>query len=546
MSRPKPGAKRLFSNRGSTLQLEAQRYGDLDDENKLPSLTAPEDKASSQKSRHLPTEDDANLVSQSEKRSRTSDWPLKNTNERCDAAPRPPLRTRHNLPNSPTLSKSTHSQLRPSKFVEGSMNDRASQRPDPSYICDAEEARELFEANHSIRWTDCRIKNLGALPHHANQSVVPTTGGDRSESSRSSTIFRLGKSLAAAFNPATWKIWSKVQDGEDVQEMLLAERREKAEEAYKELNGRGQLRTSTDTQLKAIHTNKGAHSKHDSAVVLGHRASIDSVLGSAFSNPVDTCKVEKRYGKIFLDSPDIQSLQSNESILFTRPTSLTKSRIQFRKPSLPNIYMAHGDPKLVSPTDGFLGSDRGMRRMPSRKELQKQQKLVKRVSDLESKLEATRNQLAEALGEPLSVQMSAIGRSQFTPGTLTSLPSERLLSAHTPSKLEYDRLQTFTPTDNALPADACDAGSAVEIIGDICYDQEILPKNPATPRYGKPSPEPRLLRKRHNVQSTELKMAGERTRNQDPQNGDKHAPFNTSRTISKKRKSIGVNEQMMR
>ena len=69
------------------------------------------------------------------------------------------------------------------------------------------------------------------------------------------------------------------------------------------------------------------------------------------------------------------------------------------------------------------GDNHHARRAPSRKDLQKQQRLIKRVSDLEDKLQAAHRQLEEAMNEPvLSQPYPRVGRSRFVPGALSTLP----------------------------------------------------------------------------------------------------------------------------
>ena len=97
-------------------------------------------------------EGDGDNDSHVEKRSRNSDWPLRSVNSGNEAPsiPRVALRDRYDTLNSASSPCRTSVKPRPSKFVEGSMNDRASQKPHPSYIDDSEQPREQFEAEQNF------------------------------------------------------------------------------------------------------------------------------------------------------------------------------------------------------------------------------------------------------------------------------------------------------------------------------------------------------------------------------------------------------------
>jgi len=118
----------------------------------------------------------------------------------------------------------------------------------------------------------------------------------------------------------------------------------------------------------------------------------------------------------------------------------------------------HSNDSRLSGAAEYLGTEQGLRRLPSRKDLQKQQKLVKRVSDLEGKLEAARRQLAESMGEPVPMQTTFGGRYRFIPSTLATLPSESLLAAQATletmsgNAVTGDKIGRAVSTDEKPPA----------------------------------------------------------------------------------------------
>lgn len=307
------------------------------------------------------------------------------------------------------------------------MNDRTSQKPPTTYIGTDEELRSQFDYDEQEDVRGRKLARPGKYTTRGNSSVA-----DRSESSRHSSIFRFGKSLASTFNPSNWKIWSKqqspVEDEENAHLQALRERQQKAEKMYKELKEAGHFRgRSVGPRDRQPGPDPAVlHSKHDSGIeIAGHDAA-----GRRLSRDMST--EDKRKGRVFIEPPRIfrdGSPASNAGSLATSVASTPKQGFHFKKPSLSSIKKALINENLK---DGNQ-HQRPIHRIPSRREMVKQQKLVKKVSDLEGKLQAARRQLAEVLNEPLPEQPSKSGRSRFVPGALASLPSERLLSEYVES-----------------------------------------------------------------------------------------------------------------
>ncbi|KAF8857557.1 hypothetical protein BDZ45DRAFT_428688 [Acephala macrosclerotiorum] len=378
----KAGTKRLFSNRGSR-QIEGKDYngenGDIE-----PAVE-----------RH------------SDKRHRSADWPLPHSSPTSPTSARPPLRNR-NAPNSPSSRpRRAVSQQRPSKFQEGSMNDRVSQVPPIPYL-DGED--ELPEENDPIEPQESRGRKI-ARPRkftRRNESVAASVT-DQSETSRHS-IFRFGKSIAASFNPSNWKIWSKGQhsheDEETAQMRVLRERQSKAERIYRELKESGQFRNSNVVFPNPSVVQGEPKPKHDSGVEFGENDNASNRGGNA--TPLE----EKRKGRIYLEPPRLsESIHGGSPVSHmsssqanSNNSSPNKASFHFKKPSLANLKKSFAS---LSSTNLSQPSQQA-RRIPSRKDLQKQQKLVKRVSDLEGKLEAARKQLSESMGEPLPLSQVSL------------------------------------------------------------------------------------------------------------------------------------------
>jgi hypothetical protein len=535
--KPRPGTKRPFHDRSTTSLADGRRDLTVKNEDVSISSYTPDSRFSSAPledgdARRYP-DDHRDYGHHVEKRSRTGDWPLRSITlgNEAPSRPRVALRDRDDTLNSASPPRRTSVKPRPSKFVEGSMNDRASQKPHPSYIDDAEQPRGQFEAEQNL-YGDTQIKTrLNGFTHNTNRSLALSVANDKPEVLRPSSIFRFGKSVAAAFNPSSWKIWSKQQDEDSQEKRILRERHEKAEKIYKELKRTGQLRGSTyethfDTQEKSTPL-----SKHDSGVDLENRVSTMDTAHRTGSMTVETRIEEKRYGRIFLDPPSIGPFARSESPASELSAPLRNSSSQYREPT----------PQAGETSTG----PQALRRLPSRKDLQKHQKLVKRVSDLEGKLEAARRQLAEALGEPVPAQAAWISRSRFTPGTLASLPSERLLSVYaapgsdlgdTGTAVEVGMAITIdNRTSSRFPNDKVDKPETKDLINTSSDSSGTLAFENAVVRS-------KITEERRDVPEMDLQMAEDRRVEQaigvtHQETSDNLTP--TRQTV-KKRKSIGV------
>jgi hypothetical protein len=267
------------------------------------------------------------------------------------------------------------------------------------------------------------------MPH----SNLSSTG--LSEASRHSSIFRFGKSIAASFNPSNWKLFNKhdrvaaEMENEDPQQKVLRERQAKAEKIYAELKQTGHFPNLKAQSVEAFVATT-VHNKHDSAIVLPDAA--HKARGS-MESARSMSREDKRMGRIFLEPPSSVLNQRGASPAISNISTPSRNSLQqLKKASLSNIKKKFSIDRLNDSNIELPGTEHSARRLPARKELEKQQRLVKRVSDLEGKLEAARRQLNAALAEPLPSKERShrSGRKQFVPGAMPTLPSERLLSAY--------------------------------------------------------------------------------------------------------------------
>ena len=318
--------------------------------------------------------------------------------------------------------------IRPSRFVEGSMNDKVSQRPPSLYIRE-EEAMEQYAS--------------------ANMEDVDMVYDAGIEASKSSGMFRFGKVIANAFNTGNiwqgfngiWKEKEKENQVKPEKDLLKA----KAELKYAELKKSGYKGTQ----------NAAAPPESQEVPAIQHDDTDDSRRSSFRDSGVDVD--EYRSSSDRKDSDHF--IIPNESLMppppppttgrrsaspFSDASSGRRSSIRFHKPSLEGLKRVKSQIHLPSikrhsedapsvPSIETNAAGPGLRREASKKDIAKQYKLSKKVSDLETKLEVARRELELSIQEapPVPNIPARIGRRRFVPGALPSLPSERLLTPQT-------------------------------------------------------------------------------------------------------------------
>lgn len=390
------GSKRLFSHTLSRYSQEedsASNYGSGSD------------------GRHLDEDDPF------EKRHRTSDWPLGGNGKSVEDAA--------DEPASPTSNYSGDEvQPRSSKFIEGSMNNRASQKPPRKYVVSETELNCAEENERTKNEKPQRNK----LIRNSNRSVPAVSGEAKTETNRHSTIFRFGKSLAASFNPSNWKIWSKSHDAQVADDHADADAKAQAklERAYREVKN---IAPTPGRRFGAANSSGIWNNARSSANSNGM-----NVSGVDISEQPQS---QKRYGMVFDTPPSMGGLGGGNDSAQQSPSKLSTPAELY---SVPSHQLLHSNESRSSFTYGSIVPPQSMKHIPSRKDLRVQQKLVKRVSNLESKLEAARLELVKSMGNAALPPPARGGKSRFVPGGLSSLPSESLLNAYTH---QNDSLQSY-------------------------------------------------------------------------------------------------------
>ncbi|KAI9878585.1 MAG: hypothetical protein M1830_000496 [Pleopsidium flavum] len=409
-----------------------------------------------------------------QKRSRPADWRPEDT-PNLDQRNQPA--TPHVKYSKDTLSphkkQDSPNSGRASKFLEGSMHDRASNKP-PSLYVKEEQAMDRYLLHEDAG-------QIREFTHHPNHSISHSSAG--LESTKQSSIFRFGKAVASAFNPVN--IWqglngrrkeTQERSGHPERE-ILKERQVKAEKAYAELKKSG---------FKGTHRVVGVH--HNTEVPLTkHELDIQAATATIhLDSGVDVdgyqSSTERNLeGRVFTDndyllpppsisgfgrsaSPASDLSSGKRSSLHLRTPSLQslkKAKSYFQTPSVKRQSEPLALPLAVgsNASSHEITNERAVKKQSSRKDLEKQQKLGKKVSDLEAKLNGARRELQLAMSNDAMPPPSQIGRKPFKPGALPSLPSEGVLHQKDNDGKDEEVALTGAQTDVSKSSDAALAAS---------------------------------------------------------------------------------------
>ena len=370
----------------------------------------------------LRTRDDGS-ISHAPKRSRANEWPLKDLDETTVSTI--PKIAEHQG------KRSSSSSVRPSKFQEGSMNDKVSQKP-PSLYTREEQMMEEY-----------------ARSQERDDAGLGMTYDAGIEADKPSGVFRFGRAIASAFKPFTaWPgIWREKEKERSMspEKSVLQERQARATEAYAELKKTGYKGTQVNVQRQ---TQASTNVKPKDSEKKSAPAFRDSGIDMGDNSPV------------YEPNPNDQLIGFTEALLvppqppkhrsispFSSVGSPRKSSLQIRKPSFQGLKKVTSQihlsptkkdtdaavvptPELGQGRDTAALKESVLQRQTSRKDIAKHYKLSKKVSDLENKLETARRELELSMSTapPVPELPSHLGRKPFKPGALPSLPSERNMS----------------------------------------------------------------------------------------------------------------------
>ncbi|KAK5702786.1 hypothetical protein LTR97_003732 [Elasticomyces elasticus] len=415
----------------------------------------------------------ADLDAHTPKRSRQSDT------EASDSGPGDQRNLRrkkkmNNLSKANLRHAAEQQRVRESRFQEGSLTDKPSNKPPSAFT------RMIRTESGNIKQVDELMEGYNddtIMAEASTEALVPSEVAVQSlaahpeptTKTESGGFFRFGRSFASSFHPvALWnKMWNETREDLIRQNEEMERKRKQKEEAearYAEMKAAGQLGLKPVSNLVPDMRESAESSRpRDSAVVLdGVKDSVRTSTGSQLLPP---------------PTEDI----GNGDVTEAKAKGTFRSRFGFRKPSISNLKgglkRVASDLNLAAPAGRESSSSVSpnktdldqstLRRSTSKFDLKKQQKLSKRVSDLEGKLQLARRELDVALVEASPrpklnnkyerfTPHNTLKRPKFIPGKLPSLPSERILMAE---QLGFgdDELSPDMPTfDNTQPRKAID------------------------------------------------------------------------------------------
>lgn len=376
----------------------------------------------------------------SSKRRRSNDWPL------TDRANTPSLSTNKRETHSSRRHRDTSATRKrgETRFIEGSMHDRVSNKPPSAYIGDENMGKYVAEEVEDAELG--RLKKKNRLHHRTNNSISSTVT-DNSANSKQSGIFRFGKAIASIFNPMMWGSNSETDDAkgaataskkDDKDALKLA-----GEKAYAELKKSGFKGTSkgesnhsrggsSGQESYYTATNDDVYKTPKGRMGLGSTISLREGL-SAFAKTGH--KDPKTPAKTPAKVEPITSIRTSFSDM--------RKATSFSRPS-----SRHGTdspaPARNCDVEGQTPDRQHMQKKPSRKDLRKVKKLNKHVSDLEEQIEKAKRELKDLTGcdelhpsshKPPPLSMGNNRKNRFRPGSLATLPSESLLQRKEASEI---------------------------------------------------------------------------------------------------------------
>lgn len=370
------------------------------------------------------------------------------------------------------------------------MNDRVSNMPPGVYIGEEDAMEEYVAMSNTEQSIQNKKVSVDGVEADLDAGV---------ESSKISGISRFGRAIANVLvKPVT--AWQKFGGAREAKEQTanaeknaMQARQLKAEKEYAELKRNGVLGTKalSDVSTPLPVSNMTYEQIADEARPVPHRDSGIDVDGYCSSSdqkrdskgPLidvgvmppravrDNVQAMRSVSQIGSESSTGSLSQASSlgfkppplpdtdrfAVTISRETSPRKSSLHFRKPSLQTIKKVKSQIQLptnkqyteaaVSPSRDFDApkaadeGERSPRKQPSKRDIAKQQRLSKKVSDLEVQLEIARRNLklsiqkdfVDSNGSPQKGESTVYSQNvqkTFCPDALPSLPSERLLNEH--------------------------------------------------------------------------------------------------------------------
>lgn len=321
------------------------------------------------------------------------------------------------------------------------MHDRTSNKP-PSLYTREEDAMEKFSAQERTKPAHNRHASLDGVGAFYDAGI---------ESSRSSSMYRFGRAIVNVFKPvSSWRGFGAGKEQPiNKEKNIMQARQVQAEKEYAELKKNGFVGTQPAfhvQQITAVPAIRYEDTIEEARSAPFRDSGIDMNSSQSSLEPKSDGQVSQSdtglvgpllvptTGRVPSPLSDIASPRKS-SVLFRKPSFQTLKKVQshIQLPSakrsttpVPESSFDYGKLKASS------SSEQSIRKQSSRKEIVKQQRLSKKVSDLENQLEIARRNLKlslnnESITQGVDPQTSI---RTFVPGALPSLPSERALKPY--------------------------------------------------------------------------------------------------------------------
>ncbi|KAI6786631.1 hypothetical protein KC332_g18915, partial [Hortaea werneckii] len=329
-----------------------------------------------------------------------------------------------------------------SKFQEGSLTDKPSVKPPSAFT------RIMREDSGSFPQVDELMEDYDRdLPMDSVESAVDQEKvlmpqrvehiaahhPDRRGEHNSGGLFKFGKKMAASFHPVNlWnKLWNETKEELTKQNMEEAElkrrQKEEAEAAYAQMKASGMLPGKRVGPVLDPRLSMTTPTPRDSGVAMPDNEhsyqpsggsqflSLPDIDFAAGASPNEMADVGQKVkggtlrGRFNFKRPSMADLKSG--------IKRVRSDLNMNHAATSNDVAGRDSESSMSPTKpepGHPGSSM-LKKSASRYDIKKQNRLSKRVSDLESKLRVAREELNEALVEASPMPKLGNRYERFTP-----------------------------------------------------------------------------------------------------------------------------------
>ena len=380
----------------------------------------------------------------SDKKRRSSASPSENDKTPTNAGVRKNRFLRSRPSRKSMTPKRLRAESRASHFLEGSMNDKVS-NPPPSEFTDHDSAMQNYMDGNEAE------AEGGATSSNDKPAIQHKPSG----------VFRFGKAIANALNPRfVWQgvsgMWRDNQEETGVaRSEELEERKAQADKMYQEFSKSGFFAANAAAHAQE-HEERAIKIKQEPVDDDDNTFSAPPSRDSGIALSDNRSSNETKRDDLTVDNPTLNTSQDSWTApSLSTPWTSTHTLVNDmaedtprpshkRRPSMSSLKKVASrfnlkGLKSTDPTSLDHTTERGpspIKKMLSKKDLQKQEKLNKKISNLEAQLLKARQELG-SFDHPLDVD----GYDSAPP--LPPLPTNTPIQAKGPSKFKPSKLPTI-------------------------------------------------------------------------------------------------------